>query len=158
VSLSLLISLQTNKYLQYCEPWQLAKTQDIRHPKLATEDGGRIFRPSPWLLAKTKKMKEANRTVENGIVIKHPGPQDLNQLRIESIIFHCAEAVRIVGILLQPYMPTKAAQLLDMLGVDESRRTFDDARFEADYTYGVPKLPPGRDAFDSLFPPLSAET
>jgi methionyl-tRNA synthetase len=103
-------------------------------------------------------MKESNCTTENGIVIKYAEGQDFNRLRIDSIIFHCAEAIRIVGILLQPYMPTKAAQLLDMMGVDESRRTFDDARFEADYTYGVPKLPPGSDAFDSLFPPLSVET
>jgi len=54
-------------------------------------------------------------------------------------------------------MPTKAAQLLDMLGVDESRRTFEDAQFEADYTYGEPKLSPGKGADDSLFPPLSVE-
>ena len=90
-------------------------------------------------------------------VVKIPKLRDLNQDRIERTIFHCAEAIRIVGILLQPFMPTKAAQLLDTLGVDESRRTFDDARLDADYTYGVPKLPPGKHDFDSLFPPLSVE-
>jgi methionyl-tRNA synthetase len=59
-----------------------------------------------------------------------------------------------VGILLQPYMPGKSAELLDMLGVDESKRTFGDARLEADYEYGVPKIPVGRDAWDGLFPPI----
>jgi len=62
-----------------------------------------------------------------------------------------------VGILLQPYMPAKAAQLLDMLGVDESRRTFDHVRPGADFDYGVPQLPVGRDAWDGLFPPLPVD-
>ena len=73
-------------------------------------------------------------------------------------VYHCAEATRIAGILLQPYMPGKAAQLLDMLGVDESRRTFDDAKLGADFDYGVPKVSVGRDAHDGLFPPLPIET
>jgi methionyl-tRNA synthetase len=55
-------------------------------------------------------------------------------------------------------MPAKAAQLLDMLGVDESKRTFDDARIGADYDYGVPKIPVGRDSWDGLFPPLPVDT
>ena len=55
-------------------------------------------------------------------------------------------------------MPAKAARLLDMLGVDESRRTFDHASFRADYDYGVPQLPVGRDAWDGLFPPLPVDT
>jgi methionyl-tRNA synthetase len=101
-------------------------------------------------------MEKENLSSLEGHVLARP-TLDLNQLKIDRCIFHCAEALRIVGILLQPYMPTKAAQLLDMLGVDESRRTFDDAQFEVDYTYGEPKLPPGKDAFDSLFPPLSVE-
>lgn len=55
-------------------------------------------------------------------------------------------------------MPAKAAQLLDMLGVDESKRTFADARLGADFSYGAAKLPVGKGAWDSLFPPLSVET
>ena len=63
-----------------------------------------------------------------------------------------------MGILLQPYMPSKSAELLDMLGVAESRRMFDDARLRADYNYGVPKVPIGRDSWDALFPPLPIDT
>lgn len=59
---------------------------------------------------------------------------------------------------MQPYMPGKAAQLLDMLGVDDSRRTFDDARLGADYAYGETKVPLGKCAWDGLFPPLTVET
>lgn len=101
-------------------------------------------------------MEKENLSTLDGHILARP-TLDLNQLKIERTIFHCAEALRIVGILLQPYMPTKAAQLLDMLGVDESRRTFNDAQFEADYTYGESKVSPGKGAFDSLFPPLSVE-
>lgn len=78
--------------------------------------------------------------------------------KIDCIVYHCAEATRIIGILLQPYMPTKAAQLLDMLGVDESKRMFDDAKLGADYNYGTPKTPVGRDAWEGLFPPLPVDT
>jgi methionyl-tRNA synthetase len=78
--------------------------------------------------------------------------------KINCVVYHCAEATRIVGILLQPYMPAKATQLLDMLGVDESKRSFDDARLGADHDYGVPKIPVGRDAWDGLFPPLPVDT
>jgi methionyl-tRNA synthetase len=78
--------------------------------------------------------------------------------KIDNIVYHCAESTRLIGILLQPYMPTKAAQLLDMLGVDESKRTYDDAKLGADYNYGVPKTLVGRDAWDGLFPPLPVDT
>jgi methionyl-tRNA synthetase len=78
--------------------------------------------------------------------------------KIDCTIYYCAEATRIVGILLQPYMPAKASQLLDMLGVEESKRTFDNARIGTDYDYGVPKIPVGREAWDALFPPLPVDT
>ncbi len=59
---------------------------------------------------------------------------------------------------MQPYIPMKAAQLLDILGVDKSKRTLDDARIGADYEYGVPKDAVGKDAWDGLFPPLPVDT
>lgn len=100
----------------------------------------------PWALAKS--------------INEDADPIIAAQLRseIDCIVYHCAEATRIVGILMQPYIPGKAAQLLDMLGVDESKRTFDDARIGADYDYGVPKKPVGRDSWDGLFPPLPVDT
>lgn len=79
------------------------------------------------------------------------------RIKIDCTVYHCAEATRIVGILLQPYMPAKAAQLLDMLGVDERRRTFVEARIGADYDYGVPKVSVGKEAWDALFPPLPVD-
>jgi len=82
---------------------------------------------------------------------------EVHQKDVERSIYHCAEAIRIVGILLQPFMPDKASQLLDMIGVDPSRRTFADAHFGHDKSYGTPIAPVGRTAWDALFPPLSIE-
>ncbi|BGP14022.1 hypothetical protein JCM10213_005607 [Rhodosporidiobolus nylandii] len=42
-------------------------------------------------------------------------------------LFFGSESLRLVGILLQPFMPEKAAQLLDMLGVPAERRRWEDA-------------------------------
>ena len=55
-------------------------------------------------------------------------------------------------------MPGKASQLLDMIGVDETRRSFKYAQLGADDAYGKAQVPVGRDAWDALFPPLSVET
>lgn len=73
------------------------------------------------------------------------------------IIYHTAEALRVTGILLQPFMPEKSAGLLDRLGVDQGQRTFDFARFDSDVAYGVPAVPLGEGAQSSLFPPIPAE-
>jgi methionyl-tRNA synthetase len=82
----------------------------------------------------------------------------VDQKRVERTVYHCSEAIRLIGILLQPYMPGKASELLDMIGVDESRRTFGDAFLGIDETYGDAKIPVGKDAWSALFPPLSVET
>jgi methionyl-tRNA synthetase len=90
--------------------------------------------------------------------VKDPEQEKAIILSINQTVFNCAEAIRVVGILLQPYMPGKAAQLLDMLGVNESNRTFAHAKLGADFTYGTARIPLGKCAWDGLFPPLSVET
>lgn len=76
----------------------------------------------------------------------------------ESIIFDCAEAVRIAGIMLQPYMPTKAGEILDMLGVSKNRRTFADAVYGVDHTYGTSTWTTSeRGEYGTIFPPLVGE-
>ncbi|KAF4589637.1 Methionyl-tRNA synthetase [Ophiocordyceps camponoti-floridani] len=78
--------------------------------------------------------------------------------RMNWIIFNCAEALRIAGILLQPIMPGKAAELLDGLGVIPSRRTAEYAFMGRDENYGTalsPETPPRRlKKWDALFPPV----
>ena len=41
--------------------------------------------------------------------------------RMETVLYVTAEVLRIVGILIQPYVPQSAAKLLDLLGVTERR-------------------------------------
>lgn len=65
-----------------------------------------------------------------------------------------------VGILLQPFIPGKAAELLDVLGVDESRRTLQHAVRGVDKDYGWSKIAickAGKGGWESLFPPLPVE-
>jgi methionyl-tRNA synthetase len=93
----------------------------------------------PWKLAKI-----SNRTAED-------------EQKLCASVYLCAEALRLAGILLQPFIPGKAADLLDVLGVAENRRSLADAKLSADFTYGTPKRDPGKSPFDALFPPLHVE-
>ena len=77
-----------------------------------------------------------------------------NQERLDRVIYLCAESVRICGILLQPYMPAKMKQLLDMLGVAEDARMYADTSVGKNKDYGEPlyKMPEQT----MLFPPLTS--
>ncbi|CAG8957940.1 hypothetical protein HYFRA_00000282 [Hymenoscyphus fraxineus] len=106
---------------------------------------------SPWILGRSQDFVTRPDT---GVVY------DANQQRIEEIVYHCAESLRITGILLQPFIPTKAEYLLDMLGVEKDRRFLKDAVYGKDFDYGTP-MPgrgPGRKPEGALFPPLSVWT
>jgi methionyl-tRNA synthetase len=87
-------------------------------------------------------------------LVRHGKPEDYP--RVLEVVYHSAEALRVAGILLQPYMPSKASRLLDMLGVDDSKRSFNDAQFGVDGDYGVARAPVGKGVGD-LFPPLPVE-
>lgn len=78
---------------------------------------------------------------------------------VNRVIFNTAESLRIVGILLQPVMPTKAATLLDMLGVASTyeKRNFDAAKYGLDSDYGVPLMELKKGKEGTLFPPLLSE-
>ncbi|KAG0641656.1 tRNA synthetases class I (M)-domain-containing protein [Tuber brumale] len=88
--------------------------------------------------------------------IYHPEQQDLP-------VYLSAEAVRIAGILLQPFMPGKMKELLDGLGVREDRRGFGHAVVGGDSEYGAAVVRRGDDkggagkkgaTMGVLFPPL----
>lgn len=76
---------------------------------------------------------------------------------VDKIIYLAAEALRMIAILLQPYMPNKAATLLDHLGVDAQRRTLEWCRPGADGDYGTPAVELGKGFQGVLFPPLASE-
>lgn len=89
-------------------------------------------------------------------VVQDPSPSA--QQRAQRIIFACTESIRVIAILLQPVMPSKMRRALDILGVQESNRSFEFARSYADLTYGTPFVDPGAVGADgTLFPPLIAE-
>ncbi|KAF2854688.1 methionyl-tRNA synthetase-like protein [Plenodomus tracheiphilus IPT5] len=76
---------------------------------------------------------------------------------VDKIIFLAAEALRIVGILLQPYMPNKANELLNQLGVQPEKRTFEYCTPGADLDYGEPMMELGKGHQGVLFPQLSSD-
>jgi methionyl-tRNA synthetase len=80
-----------------------------------------------------------------------PGPH------LKRVVYLLAEALRVVGILLQPYMPEKASHLLDMVGVKLERRTLQYATTGADDDYGTPMVDLGRGHSGALFPPIVEE-
>ncbi|KAL8730030.1 MAG: hypothetical protein Q9166_004354 [cf. Caloplaca sp. 2 TL-2023] len=105
---------------------------------------------SPWDLSA--------RTDQHGIPKKVTHLQlDARVQEVDSIIYLCAESIRICGILLQPVMPRRMKHLLDLIGVDEGRRMFKDAEVGADREYGVPMVDVGRGRDGVVFPPLSSE-
>ncbi|KAI3334391.1 tRNA synthetases class I (M)-domain-containing protein [Ustulina deusta] len=76
---------------------------------------------------------------------------------VEQIVFLTAESLRLVGILLQPFIPEKSSELLDRLGVSPTRRTLDDAVLYVDNSYGTSLVPLGTGAKNSLFPIIPVE-
>ena len=56
-------------------------------------------------------------------------------------LFLSAESVRIMAILLQPFMPDRMKAALDLMEVDESKRSFEYAQIGADLDYGPPAAP-----------------
>jgi methionyl-tRNA synthetase len=90
-----------------------------------------------------------------------PEKSQEEQMRLKAMIaqtiYIMAETLRNMGILLQPYIPGKARDLLDVLGVPHENRTFEYCGFGKDFDYGVPMKEPGKSAQESLFPPLEVE-
>lgn len=78
----------------------------------------------------------------------------LAKAELNMTVFDSAESLRHIGILLQPFMPEKAKEMLDVLGVRESRRSFENLGYGMDSTYGEPLKDPGRSSQDSIFPPF----
>lgn len=106
---------------------------------------------APWALA--KKLAELRQTDTDTV--------DEEQLildQMEMVVYVCAETLRLCGIMLQPYMPGKAAILLDMIGVQKDRRGWEWCRFGVDATYGTPVVDLGYYTKGALFPPLTSDS
>ena len=58
--------------------------------------------------------------------------------RMATVLYVTAEVLRQIGILIQPFMPTSAAKLLDLLAVPDDRRTFADLDDGSRLSPGMP--------------------
>ena len=76
---------------------------------------------------------------------------------LDEVIYACIESLRICGILLQPYMPSKMKHLLDLLGVDPNARMFINATARSDLNYGTPAVDVGKGHVGVLFPMLRSD-
>ncbi|KAG0050859.1 methionyl-tRNA synthetase [Gryganskiella cystojenkinii] len=50
------------------------------------------------------------------------------QDRLEIVLWYAMESSRLAGLMLQPFMPTKAAEILDQLAIQEDERSWDFAK------------------------------
>ena len=82
-----------------------------------------IDETAPWALAKDEANKE----------------------RLESVLYHLCEALRVTGILLIAYLPSTAPKMMDQLGLDASALDLSKTVYGAQETYTVHKG-------DALFP------
>lgn len=95
---------------------------------------------------------EIYKALYRGDVVTSDAEEALLKRRLHAIMFLMAETLRLVGIMLQPFMPHKAAELLDMLEVEKDNRSWEHARLCADKTYGRQA---SLDKVGVLFPPLA---
>ncbi|KAI3396455.1 hypothetical protein diail_12175 [Diaporthe ilicicola] len=91
--------------------------------------------------------------MSRGILEKSPEERERLNALMAQTIFIMAEILRNVGILLQPYMPTKAEHILDVLGVPVEKRTFEYCGFGTDFDYGKPMRDPGKSAQETISNP-----
>jgi methionyl-tRNA synthetase len=105
-----------------------------------------IQNTEPWLLLREREQVESS-----GDAVR---AEELNN-DIHRIVYLNAETLRLVGIMLQPFIPAKAKELLDMLGVSDERRNWDWCSVGKDDGYGVPMIDVGAGkGFRQLFPVL----
>ncbi|KAF2480772.1 tRNA synthetases class I (M)-domain-containing protein [Neohortaea acidophila] len=109
----------------------------------------------PTKLARSSPLYKRDTPIDNEpAALQHAASQIGD--RLDRIIYLDAEALRVVGILLQPFMPDAARKLLDMLGVSKDRRSWEWCELGADEAYGVPMVDLGQGETGVLFPGLTS--
>lgn len=120
------------------------------------ETNGYMQTTSPWTLVDVSTQQQQQHTAAAAEGQESSIP---NATAVNRIVYQVAESLRIVGILLQPFMPQKAAQLLAMLGVGENidKRGYNAATLGSDAEYGVAGVDLKKGRKGVLFPPLISE-
>ena len=81
--------------------------------------------PTSAILLRLTTTKQANVVfTQSAPWKKTASPEEVHDISVLTL-----ETLRVCGILLQPFMPTKSSQLLDALGVPPDQRTLDDAEY-----------------------------
>ena len=62
---------------------------------------------------------------------------EANKARLESVLYHLCEALRVCGILLNAYLPTTAPKMMEQLGLDASALDLSKTTYGAQETYTV---------------------
>lgn len=126
--------------------------------KLIYDTNAFLQQASPWTMVTQLRSAMADTTgaemynaAQAGLTIEKMEEQ------IDRSIFLAAEALRMTGILLQPFIPASAKKQLDILGVAEDRRTWEWCRVGKDDSYGVPLIELGKGSKGALFPPLTSD-
>ena len=58
---------------------------------------------------------------------------------LETVLYNILEAIRVTGIMLEPFMPNSASKVFEQINTD--RNTFNDAKYVSDIEYDVVKTP-----------------
>lgn len=64
---------------------------------------------------------------------------EANKARLESVLYHLCEALRVCGILLNAYLPTTAPKMMEQLGLDASALDLAKTTYGVQETYTVHK-------------------
>ena len=75
---------------------------------------------------------------------------EANKARLESVLYHLCEALRVAGILLNAYLPSTAPKMMEQLGLDASALDLSKTVYGAQETYTVHKG-------DALFPRIDTD-
>jgi methionyl-tRNA synthetase len=147
-------------------PAQVDEHMKGLHPNLALQTAmnavysanGYLQQTSPWTLATKLRSIMADTTGQelHDASKRGESPEEL-EAEIDRIVYLNAETLRLVGIILQAFIPTSAAKLLDMLGVKPERRGWDWCKIGKDDDYGEPMIDLGKGSEGVLFPGLTSD-
>jgi len=128
--------------------------------KAVYDANGYLQQASPWTLVTKLRSIMADTTGQALYDATTAGqsPEDM-EAEVDRIVYMSAETLRLVGIMLQPFIPTSAERMLDMLGVAPERRSWEWCQVGRDDRYGTPlvDLGTGGTQTDVLFPRLSSD-
>lgn len=112
---------------------------------------------SPWTVVAQIKSAMAGTTGQKLDDLGQAGISiEVLDEKIDRSIYLTVEALRLVGIMLQPFTPTAAKRQLDMLGVAEDRRSWEWCQLGKDDSFGVPVDPVLKGDQSLLFPHLTS--